>query len=102
MINLVLYIRRETIATARAQGVDNALAVKIADHLCNEIRNIYGGDRHYVTAPDVRDRNQRIVEAKKNGSSHSEIAHDEGVHPRTVRRIVSEHPEEFGSKEWHL
>lgn len=99
MTGVITSIRQEVIRTARRQGVDREVAARIADEVCTAIRGRHGGDREYIPAPDVRARNRRIVDGKKSGLSHAEIARREGVNPKTVSRVVAHG---FGSEEWVL
>ena len=99
MAGIIISIRREVLRQAQAEGIAADVAVRIAGQVCSAICRSHGGAREYIPAPDVRERNHRIVKATKSGVAHSEIAKTEGVHTKTVSRVVAL---EFGSDEWAL
>lgn len=99
MTGVITTIRKAVFSNARSAGVEPAVAARIADQVCTAIRKDHGGGREYIPAPDVRERNHRIVEAKKSGLPQKEIARKEGVAMKTVSRVIAQ---EFGGEEWVL
>lgn len=93
-------------------GIDPDLTRSIAQHVEEDVRRQYGGDRHYIrkTSPDqIKRRNHEIIRAWKSGKSRTSIASDHDVSRRTVDSVIESHINSkaqqrtgFGREDWVL
>ena len=68
---------------------------EIAVKLENEVRNDWGGDRHYVAQGrgDINDRNLTIIEIWGGGEiTVKQLSHRFQMSERQIQRIIKDHP----------
>lgn len=110
--DLVEFIQASLNCALSDAGIDPDTTRSIAQHVEQDVRRQYGGDRHYVrkTSPDqIKQRNRDIISAWESREPRGKIALDQGVDRRTVDRVIENHLNRktrqqtgFGNEEWVL
>lgn len=88
-MGFIEYVVEAVMDSAIEGGLGIEDARKLAESAARDIRAEYGGSRPYVSTPRDRDRDRRIIEAKKNGAKNKDIAKRERVHKATVGRVLA-------------
>jgi DNA-binding NarL/FixJ family response regulator len=74
-----------------ASGMPTHEATAIVAEAVYEIRNEFGGCRHYVYSKSSDGRNSVVISLWRSGKTKSEIAKSQSISVRTIDRIISTH-----------
>jgi len=93
-------------------GVDSHKARTAVQAVEEKIRKLFGGDRHYVSAPGKKKRNRQIIADWRAKIPKEEIARKQDVCVATVNRVINRYLQNvtkkkhqaggFGSDDWVL
>ena len=72
-----------------ATGLHELLALPVADAICGELQQTFGGAEIYIPAPSRIDRNQAILDDWRRGLSPDTIRRRHGVARATVYRLIA-------------
>lgn len=103
MSRLADAIRKEVYQLLLQHGLSDGDASDEARHLLDRIQRSFGGESHYVRAPDRRARRAAIRAEIEAGSDHKSVAAKYRVSQKTVSRALRrDEASGFGSLDWEL
>jgi len=107
--DLVDYISDRLTDICESVGIEETASVLIIRAIQKDVRENYGGERHYVPVPDKRLRNIRLIKQWKDGTKKQDLCRIFDLEISTVNRIISiylqglkPHNQGFGSDDWNL
>lgn len=81
--------RRAILEAAAAEGLDEAVALRLATKTEQRVRLMHGGTACYLPLPGKTDRNQKIRDAFRRGGNLTRIAAQFGLSESRIRQIVA-------------
>lgn len=88
---IITVILAAATAAARAEGLDQRSATRLAASITDRLRRELGTARVYIPAPSRAARDRAILAGLAQGDSRQAIAARIGVHVTTVDRVARRH-----------